>query len=297
MKDFSHWRVYDGASEGSGRSEKIWLIEEDSQQIGLFKFKKDEGTTDHISECIAYQLARLLEIECAQFELGIYNGREGSMSYSVLTKANQNLIEGINYINNKYPQYDINQLKDRESGKVYSLEMIKESLPDCVSFDKFLVIPLFDYLIGNTDRHQNNWALISENGSSRLSPLYDNSSSLCAYMKENELKSCLGNDAVKWRSVVDTKSKSIIRITADETKRPTHLEVLQYIKENYYEETQEIVYKILNIVNEENIDKILGDFDDSILSQNKKKVIKKFLISKVIKMNEVYFEKEKENVD
>lgn len=41
MKDFSFWEEYEGSSEGSGRSEKIWLQNPDTGQIGLFKFKKD----------------------------------------------------------------------------------------------------------------------------------------------------------------------------------------------------------------------------------------------------------------
>ena len=61
MKDFSFWKEYEGTSEGSGRSEKIWLQNPDTGQTGLFKFKKDVGTTDHISECIAYKIAKLLE--------------------------------------------------------------------------------------------------------------------------------------------------------------------------------------------------------------------------------------------
>jgi len=52
VKDFSYWCEYEGASEGSGRSKKIWLINPDNGQTGLFKFKKDIETTDHISECI-----------------------------------------------------------------------------------------------------------------------------------------------------------------------------------------------------------------------------------------------------
>ena len=53
MKDFSNWKEYEGASEGSGRSEKLWLINPDTEQTGLFKYKKDVETTDHVSECIA----------------------------------------------------------------------------------------------------------------------------------------------------------------------------------------------------------------------------------------------------
>lgn len=296
MIDFSQWKEYDGASEGSGRSEKVWLINPENNQVGLFKFKKDENTTDHISECIAYQLACLLDIECAKFELGTYNGREGSMSYRI-TNDNQSLVEGISFIVFKYSQYDKDLLKDRASGKVYSLEMIKESIQYFLDFKDFLVIPLFDYLIGNTDRHQNNWAAIFENEDMHFSPLYDNSSSLCAYMSEKDLTACLGNDRMKWKSVVETKSRSIIRITSADVQKPTHLEVLEYIKENYYEETKEIASRMISRITEKNIDKILDQYSDSQLLPNKKKVIKKFLLSKVEKMQEVYFKKEEQYGD
>ena len=42
MKDFSNWIEFEGASEGSGRSEKVWLINPEDKQTGLFKFKKDK---------------------------------------------------------------------------------------------------------------------------------------------------------------------------------------------------------------------------------------------------------------
>lgn len=40
MKDFSFWEEYEGTPEGSGRSEKIWLINPDTGQTGLFKLRK-----------------------------------------------------------------------------------------------------------------------------------------------------------------------------------------------------------------------------------------------------------------
>lgn len=296
MKDFSKWDEYEGVTEGSGRSEKIWLQDSISKRVGLFKFKKDIGTTDHISECIAYQLACLIDVPCAEFELGTYKGREGSMSYGI-TADKESLIEGINYILKIYPEYDMNNLKDRASDKVYSLEMIKESIENYIKFDDFLVIPIFDYLIGNTDRHQNNWAIIYDGIGMHLSPLYDNSSSLCAYMKETDLKACLGNDKMKWLSVVETKSKSVIRIKSTDKKKPTHLQVLQYICENFYEETRDLVSRIIARVNEKNIDIILEPYSDDQLSSDRKRVIKKYLLHKVDKLREVYFEKENNDVD
>ena len=72
MKDFSFWVEYEGAAEGSGRSEKLWLMNPDTEQIGLFKFKKDTETTDHVSECIACDFSDLIGILCAKFEVGTF---------------------------------------------------------------------------------------------------------------------------------------------------------------------------------------------------------------------------------
>lgn len=296
MKDFSQWNEYVGASEGSGASEKIWLINPDNNQVGLFKFKKDIYTTDHISECIAYQLACLLDIKCAKFELGTYNGREGSMSYSI-TNDKQILIEGIHFIVREYSEFDTNTLVNRRTNERYSLEMIKKSIEQYIDFKDFLIIPIFDFLIGNSDRHQSNWAMLSEEGNMCLSPLYDNSSSLCAYMDENELTACLGKDKMKWQSIVDSKSRSIIRIHVHDVKKPTHLEVLKYIKEYYYEDTKDFALRIISRITDDNIDNILKMYSDDDLSVCKKAVIKKFLLSKVALMNRVFFERESENVN
>ena len=93
---------------------------------------------------------------------------------------------------------------------------------------EFLKIPIFDFLIGNSDRHQNNWAIIKKDDDVRLSPLYDNGSSLCCYQNEENLQVCI-EDTLKFNSIVNTKSKSMIRIDKYSKKKPTHLQVLQYI--------------------------------------------------------------------
>lgn len=78
-----------------------------------------------------------------------------------------------------------------------------------------------------------------EKGIFSISPLYDNSSSLCAYVKESKIKDYLGKDKLLWKSLVDTKSKTLIRIASNDTKQPTHLTMVEYLKKNYYEHTMQ----------------------------------------------------------
>lgn len=292
MKDFSFWKEYDGASEGSGRSEKIWLQNPDTGQIGLFKFKKDIDTTDNISECIAYDLACILGIPCAKFEVGMYEGREGSMSYNILKKPDQILVEGIHFIMLMYPKYNPELFIDTMTSNRYSIEMIKKAIERFVPIDDLLKMLMFDYLIGNSDRHQNNWAILVENGKMRWSPLYDNSSSLCAYISEKNIPNYMGKDKNRWNSLIDTKSKSLIRCREIDEKRPTHLEVLKYLKENYFNDTYVFAKNIVSLLTEEKIYSILDLYSEDGLSEKKKILILKFLLDKIKMMNYIYFGEE-----
>ena len=292
MKNFSFWKEYDGASEGSGRSEKIWLQNPDTGQIGLFKFKKDIDTTDNISECIAYDLACILGIPCAKFEVGMYEGREGSMSYNILKKPDQILVEGIHFIMLMYPKYNPELFIDTMTSNRYSIEMIKKAIERFVPIDDLLKMLMFDYLIGNSDRHQNNWAILIENGKMQWSPLYDNSSSLCAYISEKNIPNYMGKDKNRWNSLIDTKSKSLIRCREIDEKRPTHLEVLKYLKENYFDDTYVFAKNIVSLLTEENIYRILDLYSEDGLSEKKKMLILKFLLDKIKMMNYIYFGEE-----
>lgn len=295
MKDFSFWVEYEGAAEGSGRSEKLWLMNPDTGQIGLFKFKKDIATTDHVSECIAHDLASLIGLPCARFEIGTYSGREGSMSYNIVDHEGMILIEGIYCISLMYHGFDEELLMDLETGEKYSLDMIKTALEPWGLFNDFLPILIFDFLIGNTDRHQSNWALVLEKEKLSISPLYDNSSSLCAYVKESKIKDYLGKDKLLWKSLVDTKSKSLIRITSNDGKQPTHLEMVEFLQKNYYEQTVEIEKKIETLVTEDTVYAILDKYKE-VLTEQREKLIGKYILSKAQMLRKVYGEKEESYV-
>lgn len=213
------------------------------------------------------------------------------MSYNIVDGEGITLIEGIYCISLKYPGFDEVLLTDTETGKKYSLDMIKEVLEPWGLFNDFLPILIFDFLIGNTDRHQSNWALVLEKETLSISPLYDNSSSLCAYVKEGKIKSYLGKDKLLWKSLVDTKSKSLIRIESYDVKQSTHLKMVEFLQKNYYEQTVKVEKRIETFVTEENVYDILDKYNE-VLTEERKELIGKFILSKVQLLKEVYGEQE-----
>jgi hypothetical protein len=116
--------------------------------------------------------------------------------------------------------------------------------------------------------------------------LYDNGSSLCCYIDELDLDSFLGNDKLKFNSLVISKSKSRIKLYKKIKKEPTHLEVLKYLKNNYYKDIEDTINKINHNINEDSIDSIFGKYDSSVMGEKRKRLIKKFLLKKVELLNE-----------
>lgn len=294
IKDFSNWEEYKGNSMGSGRSEKIWLTNGD--QIGLFKYPKigndNCNTFEHISEKLASDIATLLEVPCAKIEIGKYNDRDGCMSH-IINKSDENLIEFISFITQLYPNYDTYKLYDSDKKEYYSLNMLISTMD---SFElgckkEFFEMIIFDALIGNSDRHHSNWAIkISKNNELSFAPLYDNGSSLCCYVNEYEIKNFLGNDVRRFKALTDSKSKSRIRINEKEKREPTYREVLNYIfsRNEYRKYCEDIIKKINNRITNNNINNLLSVYPDSMVSQNRKRLIFEFIKQKVSIIIESY---------
>lgn len=150
---------------------------------------------------------------------------------------------------------------------------------------------IFDALIGNSDRHQSNWAYIVDERTRLLSfsPLYDNGSSLCSYILDENIPDILG-DPLRFNALIDTKSRSIIRIDQKRKKTPTHREMLKFIKENNFKDIALFVDSILTLVTDDNIITILNEFPNAILSPSKKNLIHKFLMGKKSIIQDIFID-------
>lgn len=219
------------------------------------------------------------------------------MSYNI-KENDKNFLEGIEFIQAKYPYYDKDVLEDVYSKRKYSIQMIENSLNGIIDMKDFYKIIIFDILIGNSDRHHSNWAILAKGTvyktpedmfdilfNYNMCPLYDNGSSLCAYEDNNDLD-IFFKDKMKFEALVNTKSKSAI---GWENKRPIrHFELLKKIKENYYTLTAPYIEKIKDNINEESINKILKKFENTIINEDMKKLLKMYLLERRKRMLEIY---------
>lgn len=209
-----------------------------------------------------------------------------------------NLLEGIVFIENHYPYYDKDKLEDTYSNSKYSIQMIQNSLNGILEIDEFYKIVIFDILIGNSDRHHSNWAILARGivyktpedmfdvfFNYSMSPLYDNGSSLCAYEDNNNLE-IFFKDKMKFEALVNTKSKSAI---GWKNERPIrHFDLLKKLRDNKYEATIPYIEKIKNNINDKSIDKILTEFDNNIINENMKKLLKMYILERRKRILRIY---------
>ncbi len=77
VKNFDNWiEDTESGKFGSGASEKIWLINPETKEKGIFKFPKvrtnGKITGEYWAEKLATEIGKLIDVKCANVDIGIY---------------------------------------------------------------------------------------------------------------------------------------------------------------------------------------------------------------------------------
>lgn len=183
--------------EGMGSKEKFWYRAKDGEPEWLFKFPQP-NTGQHWAEKIAAEVAAAMGVLHGVVELAFFQGTHGSATES-FARDGRELFHGNQILAGKVHGYD----PGKEFGQCdHTLQNIFLGLdrtftkPDGahkakVSLVDYLVL---DAVIGNTDRHHENWGIMRKQVGDRwqglVAPTFDHASSLGRELLDESVGKC-----------------------------------------------------------------------------------------------------------
>lgn len=194
--------------ETLGSKEKLWLTPQTGLGLGdelhLFKIGRI-GTGENWAEKTACEIAKLLGLPCADYHLATCRGVQGVISPRFLAPGAP-LYLGNTVFSNVDKRYDGTLRFKQVRYKLLSALAIVRSLPlqpveivgagAMSAIDTFVGYLVFDALIGNTDRHHENWGVTAGRAAGRaddrmrfcLAPSFDHASSLGRELSDTDRK-------------------------------------------------------------------------------------------------------------
>lgn len=212
--DVSMWEYADDETIGS--HDPRWLINYDSEppQRWLFKTRKhrtdDQENYDDYTEVVAYLLAKRLGIPAAEARLARYvptpdEKAQDGVILRDLSQPTYQWLTGAEHLGSRGTPVE------RETRKGHSIQAIMASLQDIDApcndlFPQddaqgvFVSYLLLDALIGNQDRHEENWAILTSlTGTTPhvLAPSYDHGASMAFNLSDEKIQRLLDNKHVE----------------------------------------------------------------------------------------------------
>jgi hypothetical protein len=253
--DVSEWAVI--RDEPGGRDpNKRWLaLDADAPRHEHWLWKTRQATGDgseaaltDCAEVVVSRLASVLRVPAADCRYAICDGELGVISRNV-GPAGYSLNIGASYLPevDGYERRPADWANRRQEGRMrrdlgYTLDAVEEVLSDVApppglsgttAFGVFAGYLVLDALVGNSDRHPGNWALLESDRDGRrfLAPTYDHGSALGAGLTdENRRVKSPENFAARGRANPFTPRKQrLVGLALEAVQRSGHTDWLSRV--------------------------------------------------------------------
>jgi hypothetical protein len=309
--DISNWQKKPHFQTGGTRNKEI--IESPGGKLYYFKTSLKKKIIDYKyefwSEIIASEIGKELGFNILKYDIAYNNGEIGCLSESMVDTNINKLSEGVNYLRGYDPNYIPD---DKSSYSQYTFNFIEKTLAAYRLKDKMRHIVttiIFDSLIGNGDRHQENWGFIvpniktTDSNSFRdsvknlygsimkkksdefkgiFAPIYDSGSCLGRELTDEKVDKMLNDD--KMLEAYINRDKCEIRWKDDKI---SHFDIIKEIrnKSKYKETVEKEINRIIETFKKETIENIVNNIDKQLpntlqqykLPESRKKIIIKFV--------------------
>ncbi len=237
--------------EDMGTKRKFWYEWPSPDEKWLFKYPRPD-TGEHWAEKIAAEIARLLDIPHARVELATCHGQRGSATKS-FRHEKQKLIHGNQLLRVFVAGYDPGRSFHHSSHTIENIWSVMDDIfADTRSAQRARVrvaeYLVLDALIGNTDRHHENWGVLAEIIDNQLrgtiAPSFDHASSLGRELQDTHRDRLLAEHRVD--NYVEKGQGAIFR-SAEEHHGPSPLQLVRYGFKSHRESFLPALRKIENL--------------------------------------------------
>lgn len=166
--DITNWNKIPYSSTGGTRAKSIYIFQENDKEYFFKGSKKlSNGTfkypTEFWSEITSSKIGQMLGFNILDYDIGYDLNDEqqiGCLSKSMVEHTENKLSEGIQFLRGFDSSYN-----PKTDENEYTFSFIKRTLEffELSEFEThFIEMLIFDAVIGNSDRHQENWGFISK---------------------------------------------------------------------------------------------------------------------------------------
>ncbi|MFV0396511.1 MAG: hypothetical protein ACK5JU_00640 [Bacteroidales bacterium] len=296
--DISDWQVREYLQTGGSRS-KCWAVNPLTGRLCFFKESHHNYKSEFWMEIIASKVGQSLNLKMLDYNIARKGTLIGCISNNMV-ESDQELAELMKFLTGCDPNY----IPD-ENHEQYTISFLKRALEYYNlghHLESFIQVIVFDSIIGNQDRHQENWGFILPSNLSisvkkhpkgichllklfgfrlsdltrlqrqielndiwskaKFSPIYDSGSCLGREIKEEKIIQLLNNSTLL-NSYIN-RCKAEIRLLNG--NKIGYYELLKSLlkDEKYQNITNEQIKKISNNFNENNINKIVMNIDNKL---------------------------------
>ena len=272
--------------ETLGTKNKFWV--EIDGKSWLFKEARF-NTGEDWSEKIAAEIAKLISIPAATIELAECGGQRGTVSLSFINREKgEDLIHGNEIMAGQVLGYNPNK---RFGQSDHTLENIRKAICklhlDSDRSDEFLKqlasYMVLDGLIGNVDRHHENWGLVEYAGAKDqdrrfnvyVAPTFDHASCLGRELLDEKIRRILTSPNGVWNYI--SNGRGAIYLSASSPHGENPLKLVEFGSRRFPKYFSEAINSVKSV----NLIEILASVDripESRISQCANQFVKKFLL-------------------
>ena len=239
------------AYEAMGSKAKFWYQPGEDSTKWLFKYTRG-NSGEHWAEKIAEQVAGLLDVPHARVELAVFDGNRGSVTESFID-GELELFHGNQILEMVVSDYDpearFGQSDHTLRNILLALDYVFERTDTGENAKlQFAEYAMLDGVIGNTDRHHENWGIVwkwaSEEQIMSLAPSFDHASSLGRELEDERRTRLLAENRV---GMYSERGRGGIYWSQDDRRGPSPATLVMLATERYPELFKPALAKLVNL--------------------------------------------------